>query len=334
MSHAPPEFASRPRRPAQLSTPSCSPAPAAEPRVVAAVAVVPPASAPAASPRSSARDPLVAVPPAAAVRATTAANSATRPALVPGVTAPASTATCGARPALAVVRGAYARRSAPALAAPALPLRALLVAPGECARHPGALARELAPGLCELVGNALPDGRVEIPGTRELAGLGRAGLFHRARLGTCSERLQFSLAAPSEGVHAYMLGGPGQVDTAAAVLELESLLGQPPGPVGVVVAFPARGTALFVAPGARRLRRSLVAWGLRQFWCAEPEAAPLRLGDTLRFMAGWARDAHRTLPGPISPLLYWHHHGKLSALGDLGLSHLPRELARLVVASA
>lgn len=221
-----------------------------------------------------------------------------------------------------------------AVASPSL--RALLVAPGECARHPEALTRELAPGLCELVACAGPGGRVQIPGRRELAavGLGPAGLFHRARLGTCNQRLEFGLAAPSEGVHVYMLGGPGRGDTAAAVLELEALLGQPPGPVGTVVAFPARGTALFIAPGARRLRRSLVAWGLRQFWCAEPEAAPVRLGDTLRFMARWARDAYRTLPGPVSPLLYWHHHGKLSVLGDLGLSHLPRELARLVLASA
>ncbi|MDC0671257.1 hypothetical protein [Nannocystis radixulma] len=219
----------------------------------------------------------------------------------------------------------------------ALPaLRALLVSPGECARHPDALARELAPGLCELVACAVPDGRVEIPGRRELAavGLGPAGLFHRARLGTCTEHLDFGLAAPSEGVHAYMLGGPGQRDTTAAVLELEALLGQPPGPVGTVVAFPARGVAIFLAPGARRLRRSLVAWGLRQFWCAEPEAAPLRLGDTLRFISSWTRDAYRTLPDPVSPLLYWHHHGKLSVLGDLDLSHLPRELARLVLSSA
>ena len=34
MSHAPPDFAARPRRPAQLSTPSCSPA--AEPRATEA----------------------------------------------------------------------------------------------------------------------------------------------------------------------------------------------------------------------------------------------------------------------------------------------------------
>lgn len=177
---------------------------------------------------------------------------------------------------------------------------------------------------------------MEIPDVGELAaeGVGSAGLFHRARLGTCGERLEFGLAAPSVGVHAYMLGGPGRIDTAAAVLELEALLGQPPGPVGVVVAVPARGTALFLVPGARRLRRSLVAWGLRQFWCAEPEAAPVRLGDTLRFMAGWARDAHRSLSGPVSPHLYWHHHGKLSLLGGLDPSQLPRELARLVVAGA
>lgn len=215
-------------------------------------------------------------------------------------------------------------------------LRALLVGRSECARHPEALARELAPGLFELVARLHPRGGVEVPGRRELAaeGLGNAGLFHRARLGTCGEPLAFGLAAPSPGVHAYMLGGPGPIDTAAAVLELEALLGQPPGPVGTVVAVPARGTALFVAPGARRLRRSLVAWGLRQFWCAEPEAAPVRVGETLRFMASWARDAHRTLPGPVSPLLYWHHHGRLSVLHDLGLSHLPRELARLVLASA
>jgi hypothetical protein len=239
-------------------------------------------------------------------------------------------------PSIRVQGPALRARAALRECAPPPPLRALLVAPGECARHPGALARELAPGLCELVARLHPGGRVEVPDGRELAaeGLGAANLFHRARLGTCGERLDFGFAAPTEGVHTYMLGGPGRVDTAAAVLELEALLGQPLGPVGTVLAVPARGTALFVAPGARRLRRSLVAWGLRHFWCAEPEAAPVRLGDTLRFMASWARDAHRTLPGPVSPLLYWHHHGKLSVLADLEPSRLPRELARLVVAGA
>lgn len=223
------------------------------------------------------------------------------------------------------------RRTSLALAPAPPALRALLVPPDERARHPDALARDLAPGLCELVAR-VRDGHVQIPTASELAadGLGPAALFHRARLGTCSQRLAFSLAAPGPGVHAYMLGGPGEPDTAAAVFELEALLGQAPGPVGTVVAVPSRGTALFVAPGARRLRRSLVAWGLRQFWCAEREAAPVRLGETLQFLAAWARDAHRGLPGPISPALYWHHHGKLSLLADLSLERLPRELARLV----
>lgn len=233
-----------------------------------------------------------------------------------------------ARPVLPVVR-----RTVLAVAPAPPALRALLVGPDERARHPDALARELAPGLCELVARVGPDGALQIPARSELAadGTGLAALFHRARLGSCGERLAFSLAAPSPGVHAYMLGGPGHADAAVAVLELEALLGQSLGPVGTVVAVPSRGTALFLAPGARRLRRSLVAWGLRQFWCAEREAAPMRLGESLRFLAMWARDAHRGLPGPVSPTLYWHHHGRLSALGDLAVDHLPRELARLIV---
>lgn len=212
-------------------------------------------------------------------------------------------------------------------------LRALLVSPSERARHPAALARDLGPGLCELVAQRDGDGRVEIPAERDLirGGHGHAALFHRARLGTCSDPLAFGVAAPGPGVLAYMLGGPGGPDTAAAVFELEALLGQALGPVGLVVAVPCRGTALFVAPGARRLRRSLVAHGLRQFWCAEPEAAPVRLGDSLRFLASWARDAHRCLPAPISPSLYWYHLGKLSRLDALAVERLPRELARLVV---
>lgn len=246
---------------------------------------------------------------------------------------PVSARPCSAAPPRPVLPRVV-RRTADA-AAPSPPaLRALLVGPDERARHADALARELAPGLWELVARVGRGGALEVPARAELAadGAGTAALFHRARLGTCGERLEFCLAAPAPGVHAYMLGGPGQPDVAVAVLELESLLGQALGPAGTVVAVPSRGTALFLAPGARRLRRSLVAWGLRQFWCAEREAAPVRLGDSLRFLATWARDAHRGLPGPVAPGLYWHHHGRLSALGDLSVDRLPRELARLLVA--
>ncbi len=225
-------------------------------------------------------------------------------------------------------------RRTPVAVAPSPPaLRALLVGPDERARHPDALARELAPGLCELVARIGPGGALEVPARAELltGGAGPAALFHRARLGTCGERLEFCVAAPAPGVHAYMLGGPGPTDVAAAALELEALLGQALGPAGMVLAVPSRGTALFLAPGARGLRRSLVAWGLRQFWCAERESAPVRLGDSLRFLATWARDAHRGLPGPVSPRLYWHHGGRLSPLGDLSADRLPRELTRLLV---
>lgn len=225
-------------------------------------------------------------------------------------------------------------RPAARVVAPTPPaLRALLVSPAERARHPTALARDLGPGLCELVALRDGDGRVQIPAERELVagGHGPAALFHRARLGTCSDPLAFAVAAPGPGVLAYMLGGPGGIDTAAAVFELEALLGQALGPVGLIVAVPCRGTALFIAPGARRLRRSLVAHGLRQFWCAEQESAPVRFDASLRFLASWAQGAHRGLPGPVSPSLYWHHHGKLSRLDALDLERLPRELARLVV---
>lgn len=225
-------------------------------------------------------------------------------------------------------------RPAARVAAPNPPaLRAVLVSPAERARHPTALARDLGPDLCELVVLRDGDGRVQIPAERDLiaGGQGPAALFHRARLGTCSDPLAFAVAAPGPGVLAYMLGGPGGLDTAAAVFELDALLGQPLAPYGLVVAVPCRGTALFVAPGARRLRRSLVAHGLRQFWCAERESAPLSLAASLRFLASWARDAHRGLPGPVSPSLYWHHHGRLSRLDALSPERLPRELARLVV---
>lgn len=227
-------------------------------------------------------------------------------------------------------------RPAARVAAPTPPaLRAVLVSPAERARHPTALARDLGPDLCELVALRDGDGRQHVPDARDLlaGGHGPAAVFHRARLGTCSDPLAFAVAAPGPGVLAYMLGGPGGNDTAAAVLELDALLGQALGQAGLVVAVPCRGTALFVAPGARRLRRSLVAHGLRQFWCAEQESAPVRLGASLRFLASWARDAHRGLPGPVSPSLYWHHHGRLSRLDALCVERLPRELARLVVTS-
>jgi len=212
------------------------------------------------------------------------------------------------------------------------PLRSVLLASGGLAGSQG-LIRELAPGLCEAVAQVRGGAAQILPaGELTAGGLGRAALFHRARLGSCGEQLRFSVAAPRPGVHAYMLGGPGSGEVAAAALELEALLGRSPGPAGVVLAFPCRGTALFVVPGARRLRRALAGFGLRQFWCAEPEGAPVDLAGSLRFLATWSQSAYRRLPGPVSPLLYWHFGGRLSVLASLALRALPRELAREVVA--
>lgn len=241
----------------------------------------------------------------------------------------------GARPLLGMTHTIARPRTMivrPARTPAARPLRSVLLAPGGLAGSRG-LVRELAPGLFEAVAQ-VRCGTTQILPARELTagGVGRAALFHRARLGSCGEQLRFSVAAPRRGVHAYMLGGPGSGEVAAAALELDALLGRSPGPAGVVLAFPCHGTALFVVPGARRLRRALAGYGLRQFWCAEPEAAPVDLSASLLFLSTWAQSAYRRLPGPVSPHLYWQHGGRLSLLPSLALRALPRELAREVVA--
>ena len=133
----------------------------------------------------------------------------------------------------------------------------------------------------------------------------------RARSGTCGEPLEFGRAGPLPGVHAYILGGPGGSDTAVAALELPARLGATLGPTGVVLAIPARGTALFLAPHARGLCRALAHIGrFRQFWCSDGDAAPPQVDLSLRFLATWAANAHARLPGPVSPALYWQRPGR------------------------
>jgi hypothetical protein len=195
-------------------------------------------------------------------------------------------------------------------------LRSLLVNAAERARHPQAEARELAPGLHELVARDGPDD-LQIPGRGELRfhGIGPAAAFSRARRGTCSQALEFGRAGPLPGVHAYIVGGPGGRDTAVAALELEQL-GASVGPAGAVLAVPARGTALFLAPLARGLRPALARIGrFRQFWSSDADDAPLRLADSLHFLAVWTANAHTRLPGPVSPALYWQRpDGALTVL--------------------
>lgn len=194
-------------------------------------------------------------------------------------------------------------------------LRSLLVDAAERARHPRAEARELAPGLHELIARRGPDRRLQIPARDELRlhGLGPAAAFSRARGGTCGEALEFGRAGPLPGVHAYLLGGPGGIDTAVAALELARLAARHDaalGPAGAVLAVPARGTALFLAPRARGLRRALARAGsFRQFWCSDADDAPLRLRESLRFLATWTANAHARLPRPVSPALYWQRPG-------------------------
>jgi hypothetical protein len=188
-------------------------------------------------------------------------------------------------------------------------LRSLLVATGERARHPRAQARELAPGLHELVALRRGD-TLQIPDRDELRrhDLDPAASFARARRGTLGEPLEFGRAGPLPGVHAYILGGPGGPDTAVAALELAVRLAL--GPAGAVLSVPARGTALFLAPHGRGLHVALTRLGrVRQFWCSEPGAAPLRLSDSLRFLATWTHNAHARLPGPVSPAIYWQRPG-------------------------
>lgn len=194
-------------------------------------------------------------------------------------------------------------------------LRSLLVSAAERARHPRAEARELAPGLHELVARDGPDD-LQIPDRGELRfhGIGPAAAFSRARRGTCSLALEFGRAGPLPGVHAYILGGPGGRDTAVAALELEQL-GASLGPAGAVLAVPARGVALFLAPLARGLARTLARVGrFRQFWSSDADDAPLRLHESLRFLATWTANAHARLPGPVSPALYWQRPGRALTL--------------------
>jgi len=191
-------------------------------------------------------------------------------------------------------------------------LRSLLVSAAERARHPQAEARELAPGLHELVARDAPaDDPRRIPARGELRfhGLGPAAAFARARRGTCGDALEFGRAGPLPGVHAYIVGGPGGRDTAVAALELEQL-GAELGPAGAVLAVPARGTALFLAPRAAGLRPALARVGrFRQFWCCDGDDAPLLLRESLRFLATWTANAHARLPAPVSPALYWQRPG-------------------------
>ena len=189
-------------------------------------------------------------------------------------------------------------------------LRSLLVSAAERARHPHAEARELAPGLHELVAHDSPhDPPIPDRGELRFHGIGPGAAFSRARRGTCSEALEFGRAGPLPGVHAYIVGGPGGRDTAVAALELE-WLGASLGPAGAVLAFPARGTALLLAPLASGLRPALARLGrFRQFWCSDADDAPLRLHESLRFLATWTANAHARLPGPVSPALYWQRPG-------------------------
>ncbi len=83
------------------------------------------------------------------------------------------------------------------------------------------------------------------------------------------------------------------------------------GRAGAVLAIPARGTALFLAPHARGLARALTGLGrVRQFWCSDGDDAPLQLRASLRFLASWTASAHARLERPVSPALYWHRGGR------------------------
>jgi hypothetical protein len=184
-----------------------------------------------------------------------------------------------------------------------------LVDAAERARHPQAEARELAPGLHELVARDGPDLPLPSRGELRFHGIGPVAAFARARRGTCSEALEFGRAGPLPGVHAYIVGGPGGRDTAVAALELERL-GATLGPAGAVLAVPARGTALFLAPLACGLRPTLARVGrFRQFWSSDADDVPLQLHESLRFLATWTANAHARLPGPVSPALYWQRPG-------------------------
>jgi len=187
-------------------------------------------------------------------------------------------------------------------------LRSLLVTAAERAHHRHAEGRELAPGLHELVGLRRTDGSLEVPARGELRfhGLDAAAAFARARGGTCDDALEFGRAGPLPGVHAYILGGPGGHDTTVAALELAGRFGARLGPAGLVIAVPARGTALFLAPQARGLCRALARIGrFRQFWSSDGDDDPTKIAESLRFLATWTANAHARLPDPVSPALYW-----------------------------
>ena len=199
----------------------------------------------------------------------------------------------------------------------ALPqLRSLLVGPDHRARHPYAHARELAPGLHELVAVVRPRHGLEIPTREEIHhhGLADPEAFVHARLGTCDEPLEFGRAGPLPGVHAHVLGGPGEAsaDTSAAVFVLADRLRDVLGPAGLVLSVPCRGMTLFVAPTARGLCRALTRFGRqRQFWTSDDAATPevAALPPTraaLQFLASWTASAHIKFPEPVSPALYWY----------------------------
>ena len=195
-------------------------------------------------------------------------------------------------------------------------LRSLLVSAAERARHPYAQARELAPGLHELVAVLRPRHGLEIPSLEELQHHDLEGpeVFTHARRGTLGEPLEFGRAGPLPGVHAHVLGGPGEADadTAVAVFELADRIHDVLGPAGLVLGFPCRGMALFVAPHARSLCRALTRFGRqRQFWtsddAATPEIAALPPARAaLQFLASWTASAHIKFPEPVSPALYWY----------------------------
>jgi hypothetical protein len=206
-------------------------------------------------------------------------------------------------------------------------LRSLLVSAAERARHPYARARELAPGLHELVAVLRPRHGLEIPSLEELHHHDLEGpeVFTHARRGTLGEPLEFGRAGPLPGVHAHVLGGPGEADadTAVAVFELADRIHDVLGPAGLVLAFPCRGMALFVAPHARSLSRALARFGRqRQYWTSDDVAThrvatlpPARVA--LQFLARWTASAHTRFPGPVSPALYWYRPGRpFTALVD------------------
>lgn len=206
-------------------------------------------------------------------------------------------------------------------------LRSLLVGPAARARHPYAHARELASGLHELVAVLRPRHGLEVLTREELHhhGLAAPDVFDHARRGTGSEHLEFGRAGPLPGVHAHVLGGPGDADadTAVALFTIADSIQDILGPAGLVLGFPCRGMVLFIAPQARGLCRALTRFGRqRQFWTSDDVATqriaalpPVRVA--LQFLTRWTASAHAQFPDPVSPALYWHRPGHpLSVLVD------------------